>query len=218
VSHLATRDAAAVPAANKMARFAEGVLICFGRERVHGDSGLISELIVPFDADRKLLSVGQFEIWLGGRDSNPDNVVQRTAHRLSWARCGAFPGRFARDHFRPLPSVSVCSRATCLIVSQLLLVRGEILSVLVFGFVEFERAANGKHGRPYRRHTRPQVARTRGLRPKPRRNYVKSRRASRRCSAASSRRSPGECRQAMGSPLSAFLHLTTTHAMCRPVE
>jgi Phage integrase family len=58
------------------------------------------------------------EIWLGGRDSNPDNVVQRAVDGVSPALVRAFSRRFSRQHLRPLSSVCVRSRAACLIVSH----------------------------------------------------------------------------------------------------
>src|SRR5207253_4196593 len=58
------------------------------------------------------------ESWLGGRDSNPDNVVQRTEDGVSCAPLRAFLQRSSRQHLRQLPSVSLRSCAACLIVSQ----------------------------------------------------------------------------------------------------
>jgi hypothetical protein len=59
------------------------------------------------------------ETWLGGRDSNPDTVVQRAvlAFPSASARSG-FSG-FLDHHFGALRSVSVRSRATCLFLSHL---------------------------------------------------------------------------------------------------
>jgi hypothetical protein len=57
-------------------------------------------------------------LWLGGRDSNPDNVVQRAVHGLPYASVRSVLGRFARDASGPLRSISVRSRAACLIVSH----------------------------------------------------------------------------------------------------
>jgi hypothetical protein len=65
---------------------------------------------------RRELSLGMS--WLGGRDSNPDTVVQRAVPGLRYASLRAFPGRSNRESFRPLRSVSVRSRAACLIVSH----------------------------------------------------------------------------------------------------
>jgi integrase len=56
--------------------------------------------------------------WLGGRDSNPDTVVQRTVHGVSSAPFPAFSGRSSRRHLRQLLSVSLLSCAACLTVSQ----------------------------------------------------------------------------------------------------
>ena len=58
------------------------------------------------------------EIWLGGRDSNPDNVVQRAVDGVWSAPVRAVSGRFPRSHLRRLRSASLCSRAACLIVSH----------------------------------------------------------------------------------------------------
>src|SRR4029453_2731227 len=55
---------------------------------------------------------------LGGRDSNPDTVVQRTVHGLPCASFRALLSRFCRDDFCPLVSVSVRSRPACLNVSH----------------------------------------------------------------------------------------------------
>lgn len=57
--------------------------------------------------------------WLGGRDSNLDNVVQRAVHRLRCASVRAVSVGFPRRPCIPLRSVSVLAPATCLIVSQL---------------------------------------------------------------------------------------------------
>jgi len=57
-------------------------------------------------------------IWLGGRDSNPDNVVQRAGDGLLPVPVRAVSGRFSRSHSRRLRSASLCSCAACLIVSQ----------------------------------------------------------------------------------------------------
>ena len=69
----------------------------------------------PFDA---LAAGNETGNWLGGRDSNPDTVVQRAVHAFVPASFRAFSRCFIRDHLRLLPSVCVRSRATCLIVSQ----------------------------------------------------------------------------------------------------
>jgi hypothetical protein len=56
--------------------------------------------------------------WLGGRDSNPDNVVQRAVPLVPSASFRAFSCRSIRHHPRPLLPVCVRSRAGCLFVSQ----------------------------------------------------------------------------------------------------
>jgi hypothetical protein len=56
--------------------------------------------------------------WLGGRDSNPDNVVQRTVDGLPSALVRAFSGRFSPSLLRRLPFVSLRSCAMCLTVSH----------------------------------------------------------------------------------------------------
>jgi hypothetical protein len=55
--------------------------------------------------------------WLGSRDSNPDNVVQRTSDGLRSAPARV-TGRSSRSQSRRFRSVSLCSCAACLIVSQ----------------------------------------------------------------------------------------------------
>src|SRR5690242_15628198 len=49
--------------------------------------------------------------WLGGRDSNPDTVVQRSVHAVSSAPVRAFSRRLSRTHLRGCPSVSLRSCA-----------------------------------------------------------------------------------------------------------
>ena len=56
--------------------------------------------------------------WLGGRDSNPDTVVQRAAHVLRYASVRAVSRHFSRHLFAPLRSALLRSRAACLNVSQ----------------------------------------------------------------------------------------------------
>ena len=69
----------------------------------------------PFDV---LAGGNETGNWLGGRDSNPDNVVQRAVHAFARASFRAFSRCFIRDHLRLPPSVCVRSRAACLFVSQ----------------------------------------------------------------------------------------------------
>jgi hypothetical protein len=56
--------------------------------------------------------------WLGGRDSNPDNVVQRAVHALTLVRSVRFLRRLIPGRLRLLPSDSLRSRAACLIVAH----------------------------------------------------------------------------------------------------
>lgn len=66
----------------------------------------------------KSLRKSRLQDWLGGRDSNPDNVVQRAAHRL---RCASIPVVLGHVSLRPLcapPSISMRFCASCLIVSH----------------------------------------------------------------------------------------------------
>ncbi len=58
------------------------------------------------------------EGWLGGRDSNPDNVVQRAGDGLLSVPVRAVSGRSSRSRCRRLRSASLCSCVACLIVSQ----------------------------------------------------------------------------------------------------
>jgi hypothetical protein len=57
------------------------------------------------------------EDWLGGRDSNPDNVVQRADQPRRCAVIRIVSGR-SRRAFRPPPSTSMRCCSTCLIVSH----------------------------------------------------------------------------------------------------
>jgi hypothetical protein len=58
------------------------------------------------------------ETWLGGRDSNPDNVVQRASDGLWSASVGAVLGRSSRSPSRRRRCVSLCSCPACLTVSH----------------------------------------------------------------------------------------------------
>jgi hypothetical protein len=57
-------------------------------------------------------------VWLGGRDSNPDNVVQSAVHGLRCVRFHAVSRGSANDHFGTLRSVAVRFCTTSLIVLQ----------------------------------------------------------------------------------------------------
>jgi len=63
-------------------------------------------------------AVGLSRVWLGGRDSNPDNVVQRADQPRRCAVIRIVSGRSSRRAFRPPPSISMRFCSTCLIVSH----------------------------------------------------------------------------------------------------
>jgi hypothetical protein len=56
--------------------------------------------------------------WLGGRDSNRDNVVQSADYPFRSASVRTFYQRFSQRCFGPHRSVPVRPRAVCLTVSQ----------------------------------------------------------------------------------------------------
>ena len=56
--------------------------------------------------------------WLGGRDSNPDTVVQRAVHRFRSASIRFVAFGFSPSTSAPFRSVSLCSCAVCLSVSR----------------------------------------------------------------------------------------------------
>jgi hypothetical protein len=68
--------------------------------------------------DTKSLDDQELQDWLGGRDSNPDTVVQRAVHGLRYATVRAVSGPFSRDIFGPHRSALLRSRAMCLTVSH----------------------------------------------------------------------------------------------------
>jgi hypothetical protein len=68
--------------------------------------------------DTKSLDDQELQDWLGGRDSNPDTVVQRPVHGLRYASVRSVSGRFSHDIFGPLRSALLGSRAACLSVSH----------------------------------------------------------------------------------------------------
>ena len=77
----------------------------------------------PFDL---LVEGNESGAWLGGRDSNPDNVVQRADHGLRCASIRVVSGGSCERPLRPLPSLSLRSRAACLIESHLLETVGDL--------------------------------------------------------------------------------------------
>jgi len=68
-------------------------------------------------SDGKFLKGGYLDR-LGGRDSNPDTVVQRAVPAFLSASFRACSRRSIRHHLRPLLPVCLRSRAACLFVSQ----------------------------------------------------------------------------------------------------
>ena len=90
-----------------------------GCERIHLSTRRLGQQEWKNEKRRRRLSTDETRRkWLGGRDSNPDNVVQRAVDGVWSAPVRAVSGRFSRSHFRRLRSVSPCSCAACLIVSQ----------------------------------------------------------------------------------------------------
>jgi len=63
-------------------------------------------------------SVKPSEVWLGGRDSNPETLVQRADQPRRCAVIRIVSGRSSRRAFRPPPSISMRFCSTCLFVSH----------------------------------------------------------------------------------------------------
>ncbi len=73
--------------------------------------------VVGGEAAQPTLARRASEGWLGGRDSNPDNVVQRAVHSCRFASIRASSRGFSRQHFGRRRWGPVRSSAACLIVS-----------------------------------------------------------------------------------------------------
>lgn len=100
-----------------------------------GEGGLRVQTFIQCPANNELVPP------LGGRESNPDNVVQRASDGVGSVRSLRIQAGCSRSHSRRLWSASRCSCAACLNVSQVLTVKVAFAGGVdgIFGLVRFDK-------------------------------------------------------------------------------